>query len=210
MYFDVVFKIAIAAFVGYQAIRVRRDKLTMTIVRGLRPRHFALGVALIGAVLMVALALWMYVPLFHWGWWRLVSGSPRGGVISAVVSTGTNTFANITAFAFIVALIVVMPSMAHAEECAYRMDAEKRNWPQRLLRQFQFGFCHLIMGIPLAFAIAISFGGIGFLLSYLSAIRKGHSRDEAVLESARTHLAYNWTLMTALIVACVVAVAHSN
>lgn len=208
MHFDVVFEITLAAIVVYQAIRVRRDKLTMTIVRGLRPRHFLFGAPLIGVVLLVALGLWAYVPVLHWGWWSLVSGSTRGGVLSSMVSTGASTLANVAALAFIAALMVIMPKQAHNEELVYRMDAEHHTWPRRLTRQLQFGLGHLIMGIPIAFALALSLGGVGFLLSYLSAIHKGRTRDEAVLESARTHLAYNWTIMTLIVMGYVSLVVH--
>ena len=58
----------------------------------------------------------------------------------------------------------------------------------------RFGLIHLIMGIPIAVALALSIGGWYFQWAYLRGYRQG-GREAGVLESTRSHLAYNLVVL---------------
>jgi hypothetical protein len=56
------------------------------------------------------------------------------------------------------------------------------------------------MGIPIAVALALSVGGWYFTWAYLRGYRRTGSQWEAMMESTRSHLAYNLEIITIAIV----------
>ncbi|MEO5678999.1 MAG: YbhB/YbcL family Raf kinase inhibitor-like protein, partial [Acidimicrobiales bacterium] len=76
---------------------------------------------------------------------------------------------------------------------------------RRAWRGLQFGLVHLVVGIPIAAALAITLGGWWFTWVYLRAHRRTGSADEALAESTRAHLGYD--LVVVALVAASVALA---
>lgn len=77
-----------------------------------------------------------------------------------------------------------VPRLARAEE--YQFRYRTRDWVQGVLRSFQFGIAHCIVGVPIGIGIALSIGGAWFTLQFF----KGGIR-----RSALYHAIYNWTIL---------------
>lgn len=88
--------------------------------------------------------------------------------------------------------VLCAPMLAHWEEQQYRRRSELQSGADRFLRQLRFGLAHLVMGIPVGFALALTVAGLGFMRAYLGGGGRAGHRGKGVLEATRTHLAYNW------------------
>ena len=60
--------------------------------------------------------------------------------------------------------------------------------------------CIALIGIPIGVALALSVGGLYFLVVYLRAFSRTGSRHEATLESTRAHTAYNGVIIGVVLV----------
>lgn len=201
--------VAVLALVGTRLVTsarlaVRSERLRrrwLEVVRGLRLRHFALApVALAGVVVVMTVLL--QVPPLRWGWWSALGGS--GNVI-----VGTSERSSLGALqwlaplVFLALLLPLLPLFAEREERMFRQGAESWSRGRRARRALEFGLVHLIMGIPVGVALALSVGGGYFTWAYLRGFRVG-GQEAGVLESTRAHLAYNLTVLGVVLAALVV------
>jgi hypothetical protein len=94
--------------------------------------------------------------------------------------------------------------LVEREEMRFRVGAE--GWPfrRRVTRGLQFGLLHLIAGIPIAAALAISVAGWWLTWMYLRGYRRGGPRA-ALDESARVHLAYDLEVIALVVAALALA-----
>jgi hypothetical protein len=201
----------VLAFVGFRifsgARLLRRRDIrdhVVDILRGLRTRHFALAVPVLIVVLVVATVL-IQIPGLSWGWWSAI-----GGVGTPALGVSKNSHGPlewIIPALFVVMLVPALPLFAESEERMFRAGAQHRsNW-RRARRAVEFGLVHAIIGIPIGVALALSCGGAYFTWAYLRGYRRGDDvlvdpeaddrRREAhgVMESTRSHLAYNLTIV---------------
>jgi hypothetical protein len=163
------------------------------IVRGIRPRHVLPVPFLLAAVLGVAQVLWLVPPL-RWGWWTAIGG--LGNPVFGTTERNQDTvLAWLVPIVFIVLLLPALPLFAEAEERRFRVGAETWSTRRRIWRGLVFGSVHALIGIPIAFALALSVGGWWFIYRYL----KG-----GLLESTRAHTAYNGVIVLMVLVALVV------
>jgi hypothetical protein len=178
-----------------------RDR-TMHIVRGLRLRHFLPAPFVLLLVLVLGLTL-MQVPGLDFGWWTFIggTGNPVFGQTEATAGTALEW---VIPLLFVALLVPCLPLFAEREERAFRLGAEGWTWRRRLLRAVQFGLVHAVIGIPLGVALALSLGGIYFTLAYLRGYRR-EGRECALLESTRTHLAYNLVIVVLAVPALLAA-----
>ncbi|MEZ5218426.1 MAG: hypothetical protein R2715_18025 [Ilumatobacteraceae bacterium] len=102
--------------------------------------------------------------------------------------------------AFLSMLLPALPLFAHAEERAFRQGAEHWSTERRAAKCVQFGLVHALIGIPIGVALALSVGGLYFLVVYLRAFSRTGSRHEATLESTRAHTAYNGVIIGVVLV----------
>ena len=65
-----------------------------------------------------------------------------------------------------------------------------------------FGAVHAVIGIPIGAALALSIGGWYFTWAYLRGYRAS-GETAALLESTRSHLAYNTIIVTLVLVGIV-------
>ncbi|MDQ1395657.1 MAG: hypothetical protein QOG64_916 [Acidimicrobiaceae bacterium] len=190
--------VAVLALVGTRlvsaarvAVTSRARQHTRLIVAGLRPRHFLLAPPVFGAVLAVAVPLYALVPPLRFGWWTALGGTGN------IVTGGTDRTAGtplewIVPAVFLLLLVPALPLFAEREEIVFRRGAEDWSFGRRIRQGLKFGLVHLVMGIPIAFGLALSVGGWYFMWAYLRGYRAGGEREgPAVLESTRAHLAYN-------------------
>jgi hypothetical protein len=189
-----------------RALRAGGRARTATIVRGLKPRHFALApVAFAGVV--VALVALLQIPVMRFGWWTAIGGlgNPVTGTTDRTAGTPLEWIIPVV---FLTLLVPALPLFAEAEERIFRAGSEWRSFWGRAGKGLQFGLVHAIVGIPIGVALALSVGGWYFTWAYLRGYRASQGRREAaVLESTRAHLAYNVELLTFVALAILAAYA---
>lgn len=200
--------VAVLAFIASRLIGAARVSLSpagrrrwWAVVRGLRVWHFVLAIPVLVAVFAVVIVL-VQVPGLSFGWWTAIGGSGNPVVGSTERTRGT-VLARLVPAAFLTFLIPTLPLFALREEEVFRAGSETRTARQRAWWALKFGLVHALVGIPIGAALGLSIGGAYFTAVYLHAWRRTGSREEAVLASARAHLAYN--LIVAAIVVVVVA-----
>ncbi|MBS1724990.1 MAG: hypothetical protein JSS66_18780 [Armatimonadetes bacterium] len=116
-----------------------------------------------------------------WSWTRLIAEPKESGGQNLMVSG-----LKIPGFAwvFLPLLGLNVPRLALNEEWAFRKGFKK---PAEITFQsFKFGMAHCLVGIPIAFGLALSIAGAWFALQYL----KG-----GVRRSAAYHSIHNWALL---------------
>jgi hypothetical protein len=162
------------------------------IVRGLRLRH-VLPAPVVLMVVLVLSILFVQVPGLDFGWWTFIGGQGNP-VFGQTDATSGTALAWLVPLVFGALLIPCLPLFAEREERAFRMGAEGWSWGRRIVRSVQFGLVHAVIGIPIGVALALSAGGLYFTLAYLRGYRDG-GPEHALLESTRTHLGYNLTII---------------
>jgi hypothetical protein len=190
-----VLTVAVLAFFGTRLVAVARRSVTgrarhrtAEIVRGLRPRHFLRAAVVLAAVLALATVL-VQVPGLSFGWWTALGGT--GNVIVGSTSRTSGTpLAWLVPAVFLLLLVPALALLAEREEVMFRSGAEQWSFKRRVVTGLKFGLAHLIMGIPIGVALALSVGGWYFTWAYLRGFRRG-GREAGLLESTRSHLAYN-------------------
>ncbi len=191
-----VLSVAVLAFVGYRLVKAARITIdrrhrTIRLLRGLRVRHFALAVPVWLGVVTAYVAL-AEVPGLDVGWWYAIGGDGNPALGSTSAGGGALDW---LPFVFIPVLAVALPVLVESEERMFRLGAETRSTAANLRRALWFGLVHAVVGIPIAAALALTVGGCYLTQRYLGAWRATRSRDAALAESTRAHLAYNLTIL---------------
>jgi hypothetical protein len=197
--------VAVLAWVGSRLLLTARAATGSSgrarareVARGLRLHHFLLAIPALAAVITAAVVL-VSIPGLSFGWWTAI-----GGEGNPVVGTSTRTSGTplewLVPVVFIALLVPALPLLVEREERMFRDGSEHRTFVQRVGRGFLFGMVHAIVGIPIGAAIALSFGGWYLTWANLRGYRAG-GRDAALLESTRSHLAYNLTILAVVAVA---------
>lgn len=164
------------------------------IVRRARWRHVWPVPIVLAAVASVATLLWS-VPGLSWGWWTAIGG--QGNPISGTTDQTSGTFWEwLIPVVFLLLVMPALPLFALAEERMFRRGAE--HWPlrRRAWKVVWFGLVHLIIGIPIAVALALSTGGVYFMAVYLRRYRVAHDQRDAVMEATTAHATYNAFILT--------------
>jgi hypothetical protein len=190
-----ILAVTVLAFFGGRLLLAARDSVaerarqrTAEIVCGLRPRHF-LRAPLVLAVVLALATILLQVPGLSVGWWSALGGTGNVIVGSTTRTSGTVLVWLVPAL-FLALLIPALALFAEREEVVFRAGAEEWSWGRRVAMGLRFGLIHLVMGIPIGVALALSAGGWYFQWAYLQGYRHGGPKA-AVLESTRSHLAYN-------------------
>jgi len=207
--------VAVLALVGTRLVqsavvaarsRDLRDR-AVALVRGLRVHHFLMALPVLGLV-VVAAGLLLSVPGLNWGWWTALGGT--GKVIVGTNSKSSLGFVQwLAPVLFVTLLIPLLPLFAEREEHMFREGAEGWSTARRVRRAVEFGLVHLVMGIPIGVALALSIGGGYFTWAYMRGYRKG-GRAAAVSESTRSHLAYNLTIIGVVVMGLLLAACSSS
>lgn len=194
-----------------QALRGR----TVEIVKGLRLRHFLWAPVVLVVVVTAALLL-VEIPGLDFGWWTAIGGTGNVIVGSTERETGGGGgggggggWADLVPLVFLSVLLPLLPLLAEREERMFRVGAEEWGFGRRVRRAVEFGLIHLIMGIPIGVALALSLGGGYFTWAYLRGWRRveGGSQEAGLLESTRAHTAYNGTVVVLALVGVALAAA---
>jgi len=154
-----------ALFVGHAVFARGKFAANIDIIKQYRISQIFGNVVVIGIVIGVAVWLINNVPYMDknpilWIWSMVFGGDGTGA--SNVVFSGLQW--KWYALVFIPMLLVALPSLARAEEIAYRQGT--RDWAHGFRRSISFGLAHLIMLIPLGAALALTISGMWFTLQY--------------------------------------------
>ena len=202
-----VLTIAVLAFIGFRLVQGARLGLTGRrervgqIVGGIRLRH-VLPVPLVLTGVVTAAVVLLQVPGLDFGWWTAIGGegNPVTGGSERTVGTVLEW---VVPLVFGLLLLPGLPLFAEAEERTFRLGAESWSWRRRLARAvFGFGLVHVVIGVPIGVALALSLGGAWFLYVYLRTVPR-HGRATALLESTRAHTAYNGVIVVLLLLSAV-------
>jgi hypothetical protein len=203
--------LAVLAFIGYRLVEASRYATTrralahsLEIVRGLRTRHFLLAVAVLVLVVGAMLALFL-VPGMSFGWYSAIGGEGNP-VFGASERTAGTPLEVIIPTVFIALLVPALPLLVEREEQLFRMGSEHRTGAARSVRAVKFGLVHAVIGIPIGAALALSVGGWYLTWAYLRGYRAG-GPQAALLESTRSHLAYNTVIVMLVLVVIIESLA---
>lgn len=198
-----------AAVLGFIGVRLFSGARTATsgagrrtvlrVVRGIRWRHVWPAPFVLTAVVVVA-SLLMLVPPLDWGWWTALGGTGNP-VTGGTDQTAGTVLEWLLPAVFLALLVPALPLFALAEEHMFREGAETWSWRRRVFKALQFGLVHVLIGIPIGVALALSVGGAYFQAVYLRAFRRSGRRAAAVLESTRAHTAYNASIILIVVLA---------
>jgi phosphatidylethanolamine-binding protein (PEBP) family uncharacterized protein len=193
--------VAVLGWVGWRLWQAARGSFERgwrawrrELVGGLRPRHFLLAVPTIALVLVAAVVL-LQVPGLDVGWWTAIGGIGNP-VVGGTERTSGTALEWLVPAVFLGLLVFALPLLVTREEEMFRMGAESWTPQRRVRRSVEFGLAHALIGIPVGVALALSVGGGYFTWAYLRGVRRsGGSQRAGVLESARSHLAYNVSIL---------------
>lgn len=207
------FATAIQIFIVFILLRSARRILTnrrlRVVVRGLGFRHFASAVPILVCVVAASVAIYVWIPITRWGWWRLISGGQEGGVVAPSTPDQASVLAIVVPTIVVLLVGLFAPLLALWEERQFRRGSEHDSVGTRLRRQLHFGLAHLVLGIPIAGGLALSLAGAGFMRAYLVGGGRDGRRGRAVLEATRTHLAYNWIILVPVLLGLVATLADT-
>jgi hypothetical protein len=204
-----VLSVVVLAVIGVrlvQAVKLSRSARGRSLIRevwlGLRWRHVWPVPFVLAGVLAVAIPLLMIPPL-RWGWWSAIGGD--GNPVFGSSSTTAGTFWSwLIPSVFMALVLLALPLFANAEERMFRMGAQRWSTRRRAVKVIQFGLIHAVIGIPIGVALALSVGGVYFMVVYLRAFRRTGSSTEATMDSTRAHTAYNAVIIVTVAVAVAV------
>lgn len=173
----------------------------------------AFGIVVITIIL--GIVLYLNAPEFlKWGWGSLVFGN-SGNVALQPLDTASqfgekvseiqgNTFDYRWLFMGLVwmTFVLVLPFWAEAEEKIFRQGVH--SWKGMAINSIKFGLVHLIMGIPICWALMLSVPGFLFACRYkysyhrhLNKFKNETQAQEAgVRASTADHTIYNAILIT--------------
>ena len=148
---------------------------------------------------VITATLLIQIPGLRWGWWQAIGGegNPVFGSSEAPAGTWWETAIPLV---FITMLMLALPLFANAEERMFRRDAEHWSTSRRAYKIVSFGLVHALVGIPIGAAIALSWGGLYFMIVYLRQFRVNQSATEATLEATAAHTAYNAVIISIVVI----------
>lgn len=161
----------------------RRPDIAGPVRRALRWWMWALA-PIVLALVAVTAGLLVSLPGLDWGWGRLV-GVDSNVALSPVTAAGEATgltvraLSLVGAFFFLGLLAYAMPLFTLSEERIFRRGLEAGGVARWLRATVVFGLVHMIMGVPLGVALALSWGGAAFGLVYLRACRRAVAADRS-------------------------------
>ena len=204
--------VAVLAVVGVRLFEAARTSIeargkALSVVRGLRSRHFTRAVLIVLLIVPTAWAL-IQLPVLSFGWWSMIGG--EGNPVVGVTERNYGIVSIVIPLFFIGLLIVGLPLLVSREEWVFRRGAERRGTIDNIARSVLFGLAHAVVGIPIGAALALSIGGVYLTWCYLEGWRETRSQTMALLESTRAHLAYNLTIIVLVLVSLLALLATGN
>ncbi len=193
-------------------IERRNYQFVWSVWRRFRVKMFFECLVLFVLTLAIAILLWQ-VPGLNWGWLNLFSSTGGNMLIQPVQegSKSSNELIRLLVPLFFIALAIVLPFLAKAEEEDFRKGVTE--WGEITKKSIKFGLIHCLVGIPLAAGIAIILPGLFYGLKYKRAFDANvkvmgcrQAQDEAVMISTTYHTMYNTIVVMPLLYIAILAV----
>lgn len=140
---------------------------------------------LIAITFTIGLIIYQLGPLARWTWLYLLQ-NPAQPEAQATNLMTAGIKIPIFALIFFPLLALNIPRLAKREEEVFRHRI--RSVPQAIVKSIKFGFIHAIVGVPIAFCLALIVPGLWFSYVYT----KGGTRL-----STAWHAIYNYIILTA-------------
>jgi hypothetical protein len=208
----------VVAFVAYSGLQTAREhRHAYSLVRRLRPAHFVANVPVLTATVVLVSVL-VQLPGLGTGWFDLVGG--RGNVALGLRPEATGWSSVAVPAAMITAFALAAPALVHLEEEMFRRGSERRSRRARFAMAALFGIVHLVAGVPLGAALALTLPGLWFTRCYLSGVARHRltlvevaaaaptrpdtdwdgstSATAGVATASLAHLAWNYTVIAAV------------
>ncbi len=174
-----------------------------------RVAMFLEAVAVLIATIIIGVLL-SEVPPLKYGWLHLVY-TEGGNVLVRPLTAGSDSAYELVRWLpvlFVTGLLLAVPFLAKMEEEQFRKGYTE--WSDILAQSVKFGLVHCIVGIPLAFGIALILSGLWYGYHYRLAYMKyagdyGHkaAEEEAVMVSTTYHSMYN-SIIACVLIACLI------
>jgi hypothetical protein len=177
----------------------RERELTLTVWRGIRPRHVVGAFGLLVVVAGAASAMVVWVPGADQGLGNLVG--LQGNAVFAPLeeglaragpppSSGPDWLLLVGVTAFLGPLLLLLPWLAFVEEELFRAGLEDAGPGRVALSSLVFGLAHLVMLVPLGAALAIGIAGAAYAGVYrrihaAASVPGGPNAPPAALRSYR-------------------------
>jgi len=200
-------QVAMIGCLGWSIRPTLRNPRYRIVVSGLRARHFGMGLAIIIPTLIAGAFLVAEVPLMDIGWFMFIGGGSNVA-LATPASESAPSVSKALPLALIAIVALIAPMAAFREERMFRRGTERQSARRRWTRQVIFGLVHMIMGIPLGAALSLSFAGGGLMRVYRRRFATTRSRHQAILESTRTHLAYNLVMLILVTAGTMILLLH--
>lgn len=170
------------------------------ILAGVRFRHVGWALLSIAVAISLGAALSYLLPKpLQWGWIQLLGGT---GPATTGAAAGTHVdrgHLHVLRYVMFFMLAFAMPSLVFYEEKLFRHRAPLRSAGKNTAITILFGLSHMIVGVPFHYALAIAGAGGVFLHVYQRQHAQTGSLDDALMESSRVHLTYNYILIGMLL-----------
>lgn len=153
------------AFRGAEIETTIKD--SQSLLLGLRPRHFLIGLGSFTATAITAAILLHFIPPLRFGWGIWLAGYIEN---SSGITTSTDSGINysiplwlpIMAIIGVVIFALFIPKLAYEEELSFRFQLLDEPLKAKLLGSLRFGLLHLVMGIPIGAGLALAVAGLIF------------------------------------------------
>lgn len=158
------------------------------VVKAIRPRHLLVAPIALLCVGFVGYHL-STLPVLEWGWWSTIGG--EGSIATGQTeAAGTSALASIAPLMLMLLLMLGIPLLAHVEEVMFRSGLLAQTALRRGIGNVGFGLVHLVMGVPIGVALALSIGGWFFSREAMSAQRalEAKGTDERLGDSSKARL----------------------
>lgn len=162
--------------------------------------------AVLAATVVIGVVL-SRVPGLSYGWMHLFYAKGGNALMQPVLAGSKSDLAwvRLLPLAFLAALTLAVPFLAHMEEEAFRHGVVE--WPRIARRSVVFGLIHCIVGIPIAFGLALIASGMFYGYQYKRAFEREvqhvsvrQAAEEALMVSTAYHTLWN-TLVCAILLA---------
>lgn len=184
--FTFLWLLLIIGSIAYYHKHIPEDiKDSNTIRKDLKPKHFLIGTLSILSVLTTGTLLIKYIPGMTFGWLTWLASKTSETQTGQAMENSPILWGAIVIMILVFA--VFLPKFALLEEETFRKPYIWSNKHIQLIQSLKFGLVHLIMGIPLGAALALSIGGIFFMETATRTAKKTLDNSLAEIPKARTH-----------------------
>lgn len=226
--------IVLGIAVNYKSF-LKDIKFSAELRKDMLPRHFLIGFGSFIIVFILAFSLYQLHPILQFGWlFSLVQSGNDTVDTEMQQEIPYENIITISLYGFIfMALIVFMlliPKYAYDEEKIFRERYVFSSRKKRVIQSIKFGLAHLIMGIPVSAALALSVSGYIFMttarkttyqnmeqkinaldLQYMQSQNEKQTRtlllslteesvQEGIKQSALVHSAHNYIAVTVILI----------